>query len=321
LFYILYGKDTFSRHQKLGLIKSQLGDPAMLDMNTNMLSAQQLTIDQVQNACNTIPFLSPFRLVIIEGLLERFELKPDSALKDWYGLADYVKQMPETTVLVLIDGEIKEKKNQLLKALAASAEVSTFPEPKGKGLRDWILVWVKNGGGTITSEAVNLLAELIGGDLWAMGNEIDKLLDYSARRHITDNDVRQVTSNVREASIFALVDAILERNSKTGQRLLHNLLQSGASPAYIISMITRQLRLIVIAKDMREKVFAPEVRNKLERTSDYSLEKALQQAKAYTSEHTKRAYHLLLDADIAIKTGRKDGDLALNLLVIEMCRN
>jgi len=292
----------------------------MLDMNTNILDAQQLTIDQVQNACNTIPFLSPFRLVVIEGLLERFELKTDSSLKDWHSLADYVKQMPATTVLVLIDGEIKEKRNQLLKSLATSAEVLAFPEPKGKTLRDWILVWVKNGGGTITSEAVNLLAELIGGDLWAMGNEIDKLLDYSTKRHISDNDVRQITGSAREANIFALVDAILEKNNRVGQRLLHHLLQNGASPAYVISMIARQLRLIVIAKDMGQKLFTPEVRSKLERTSDYGLEKALQQAKAYTPEYTKRAYQLLLNADIAIKTGRQDGDLALNLLIVEMCR-
>lgn len=331
MFYILYGKDTFSRQQKLEQIKAGLAASEMLDVNTSVLDGQQLILYQLADVCNAVPFLASYRLVIVEGLLERFESKSEAegrsdtakakttmALKEWQGLVDYVKQMPPTTILILVDGDVK--RNPLLKCLEASADVTAFPELKSKWLRDWIQQSVKEGGGTIALGAVILLADLVGGDLWAMSGEVDKLLAYCDGRSISEEDVRLISSGAREASIFVLVDAILEGKRKEGQQLLHQLLQSGASPSYILSMITRQLRLIVMAREFGPKLFTSEVRSKLERTSDYSLEKALRQAKAYTLDQIKKAYHQLLETDIAIKTGRYDGDLAINLLVIELCR-
>jgi DNA polymerase III delta subunit len=62
----------------------------------------------------------------------------------------------------------------------------------------------------------------------------------------------------------------------------------------------------------------PDNRDRLEPTSDYGLEKARKQSKAYTLERIRKAYGKLLEADIAIKTGKYDGELALDLLVVEL---
>jgi len=233
------------------------------------------------------------------------------------GLADCVKQMSPTTVLVLVDGEIKAN-NRLLKSLAALAKVMTFPPLGEKELSNWIQDRVKQGGGTISPGAVKLLVGLVGADLWVMSSEIDKLLVYCLGQPVTEDSVKQVTSYAREANIFALVDAILEGRIKVAQQMLHRLIQEGASPSYILAMITRQLRLIVMAKDLGQELFRPEIRGRLEPTSGYGLEKAVRQAKAYSLERVNKTYHKLLEADVAIKTGKYDGDLALDLLVVEL---
>jgi len=330
LFYILYGKDDFSLQQELEEIKSKLGNQDMLAVNTSILDSQQLSLSQLRDACSTVPFLCSHRLVIVKGLLGRFESKSgserratrsraklNSGLEEWLGLAEYVKQMPSTTVLVLIDGEIRSN-NRLLKALASQAKVMGFAPLGDRHLGDWIQERVKQGGGTISPGAVKLLVGLVGADLWVMGNEIDKLLAFCPGQVITDDSVKQVTSYAREANIFTLVDAILEGRRKVAQQLLHRLLQEGASPSYVLAMVTRQLRLIVMAKDLGKKKSRTEVQDRVESTSSYSLEKAARQARAYSLERIKNAYHKLLEADIAIKTGKYDGDLALDLLVVEL---
>ncbi|HEX75252.1 MAG TPA: DNA polymerase III subunit delta [Dehalococcoidia bacterium] len=333
MFYILYGQDDFSCHQSLEEIKKGLGNSEMLAVNTNLLDSQQLRLSQLRDVCSVAPFLCPARLVIVKDLLNRFEprprlerrvnhsrAEPNSELEEWQGLSDYVKQMPPTTVLVLIDGRISAN-NPLLKSLSPLAKVMTFPQLRNRELANWVQKRVKQGGGTISPGAVNLLVKLIGGELWAMSSEIDKLIVYSSGHTITEDSVRQLTSYAREANIFALVDAILEGRTKVAQQLLHQLLQEGMAPSYLLVMITRQLRLIVRAKDLSRGLSRLEIRNRLGLTSDYSSDKALKQAKAYTLERIKRAYHRLLEADIAIKTGRYDDELALDLLVIELCQD
>jgi DNA polymerase-3 subunit delta len=331
MFYILYGQDDFSLNQAVEKIKAGLGDREMLATSTTSLEGQHLTLSELSNKCGAAPFLSSHRLVIVDGLLGRFEVKQSrprsgkgkskNGLGEWEGLASYIEQMPETTVLMLVDGEMKGQ-NTLLKKLSPLAEVRTFPLLRGRDLKAWIQQRVREEGGDITPQAVNLLAELIGGDLWAMNGEIQKLLLYSRERPISEDDVRQLVSHVQEANIFALVDAVAEGRTELAQRILHRLYDDGMAPTYILVMITRQFRLIAQAGDLGKGLSRLQIQDKLGLKSSYSLDKTLSQAKLYDFEGVKRAYDKLLETDLAIKTGKYGDKLALELLVTELaCLN
>ena len=330
MLYIFYGRDDFSLHQALEEIKADLGNSEMLAVNTVKLDGGHLTLNELKHNCSVAPFLSPHRLVIVKGLLGRFELeqsksrsgkgitKSKNELGEWRDLASYIKQMPETAVLILADSQKISGYNPLLKRLSPLAKVKTFPLLRGERLTTWIQQRVTNEGGSITSEAVNLLTELIGGNLWAMGNEIQKLLLYSQSRLISEDDVRQLVSYAQEAVIFALVDAILEGQSGMAPKVLHQLYQQGASPNYILVMITRQFRLIALAKESGLGLPRHKLQDKLGLPSGYALDKTLNQARLYDFERIKQAYHKLLETDLAIKTGKYKDQLALELLVTEL---
>ncbi|MFC1931727.1 hypothetical protein ACFLXJ_05975 [Chloroflexota bacterium] len=70
---MLYGEDDFSLHQSLEEIKRDIGDQTTLEANTTVFDGQQVTVDQLSTVCEAMPFLAEKRLVIIQGLLERFE--------------------------------------------------------------------------------------------------------------------------------------------------------------------------------------------------------------------------------------------------------
>jgi len=330
MLYILYGQDDFSLSQAVGKIKADLGDWEMLATSTTNLEGQHLTLSELRNKCGAAPFLSSHRLVIVNGLLGRFEVKQSkprsgkgksgNGLGEWEDLDSYIKQMPETTVIVLIDEEVKGS-NPLLKKISPLAEVKTFPLLRGKDLKEWIRQRVKKEGGDITPQAVDLLAELIGGDLWAMDGEIRKLLLYNQARSISVDDVRQLVSHVQEASIFALVDAVAEGRTESAQRILHRLYDEGVAPTYILVMITRQFRLIAQARDLGKGLSRLQIQDRLGLKQSYVVDKTLSQAKLYDFEDVKRAYDKLLETDLAIKTGKYSDKLALELLVTELaCR-
>ena len=327
MLYILYGLDDFSLGQAVGKIKADLGDWEMLATSTTNLEGQHLTLSELRNKCGAAPFWSSHRLVIVNGLLGRFEVKQSkprsgkgksgNGLGEWEGLASYIEQMPETTVLMLVDEEVKGS-NPLLKKISPLAEVKTFPLLRGKDLKEWIRQRVKKEGGDITPQAVDLLAELIGGDLWAMDGEIRKLLLYNQARSISVDDVRQLVSHVQEASIFALVDAVAEGRTESAQRILHRLYDEGVAPTYILVMITRQFRLIAQARDLGKGLSRLQIQDRLGLKQSYVVDKTLSQAKLYDFEGVKQAYNKLLETDLAIKTGKYSDKLALELLVTEL---
>ena len=331
MLYILHGQDDFSLYQTLEKIKADLGDPQMLAVNTTRLDGQKLTLSELKENCDAAPFLSSYRLVIADGLLKRFDPQPGkrrfskraatkstNELGEWQDLVSYIKQMASTAVLILVDGKISDY-NPLLRKLLPLAKVKTFPLLRGKGLTAWIRQRVTKDGGDITPEAVNLIAELIGGNLWAMNNEVLKLLLYTQGRPISEDDVRQLVSYAQEANIFVLVDAIVEDQTEIAQRMLHRLYQEGITATYILAMITSQFRLIAQARELGSGLSRQQIQDKLGLTSNYALDKTLSQAKLYDFEHVKRAYDKLLEADLAIKTGKYSDQLALELLVAELC--
>jgi len=327
MLYVLHGQDDFSLNQAVGKIKAGLGDREAVATNTSNLEGRHITLGELRNKCGAAPFLCSHRLVIVEGLLGRFEVKQSKSrsrkgksgngLGEWEGLDSYIEQMPETTALVLVDEEVQGN-NPLLKKLSPVAEVRTFPLLRSRDLKAWIRQRVKGEGGDITPQAVNLLAELIGGDLWAMDGEIQKLLLYSRERPISEDDVRQLVSCVQEVNIFALVDAVAEGRTELAQRILHRLYDEGVPPTYILVMITRQFRLIAQAGDLGKGLSRLQIQDRLGLKSSYGLDKTLSQAKLYDFEGVKRAYDKLLETDLAIKTGKYGDKLALELLVTEL---
>jgi hypothetical protein len=85
-------------------------------------------------------------------------------------------------------------------------------------------------------------------------------------------------------------------------------------------MINRQLRMIVMVKDLGQRMNRTQIKSKAGIPSDMALDRTVKQAKAYSMEHIKMVYHKLLEADIAIKSGKyTDDDLTVELLVSELC--
>ncbi|MDY6917072.1 MAG: DNA polymerase III subunit delta [Chloroflexota bacterium] len=329
MFHILYGVDGFSLKEELQGIKSELGDAEALLSNTSTFEGQRARMNQVMDACMAVPFLGSHRLVVVEGLLGCFEKRERDpgneppALKEWVGLKDRVAGMPPTTVLVLIDGEVS-KQNPLLRKLSPVASVKEFRPRRGQALHDWIQGRVRGRGGDMAPSAAKLLASLVGESLWALSNEIDKLVLYASGRRIEEDDVKAVVSHAREANVFAMVDAIVERRASVAATLLHQLLWEGASPPYLITMITRQLRMLVVARELTQmRLPAAEIKSQLAlasgSTSDYALSKALEQSRRYSMGRLEQVYRRILEADLSIKTGALSGELALDCLVADLC--
>lgn len=326
--HVLIGEDDFSIRQSLEEIKKGIGDPTALMTNTTTLNGQQVTLDQLRVACETVPFLSEKRLVVVEGLLSCFEPRVKSSRKktnhltdqsnEYKSIADYIGQIPDFTELVLVDGRISDR-NPLLRALLAVAQVRSFPLLKEAGLRQWIERRVVEASGSISPRAVDLLVRFVGSNLWIMANEVDKLVLFVGGRRIEEGDVRVVVSYAQEANIFAMIDAILEFRVGVAQELLQQLLKQGAHPAQLLVMLSRQVRLMFQVKEMRSRrKFRNEIQSKLGLTSDFVLRKAWEHADKYSLARLREVYHRLLEADLSIKTGKYDSELTLNILIAEL---
>ena len=324
MLHILLGADNYSLRQRLKDLKKEWDDPESLATNTTILEPKQLKPNRLIEACSMLPFIGQKRLVIVEGLFTRFETKDTDSKtkgdnKGWQTFIDWVDKMPSSTELVLIDGKLG-KTNSLLKKLTPKAAVETFPPMRGPKLEQWIRSRVASSGGSISPKAVSLITEFSGENLWIIANEIDKLVTYSSGHTIDEKAVFLLTSHTREANIFTVVDAIVDRRANVAIPLLNQLIIEGAAVPYVLFMITRQLRLMIQAKEMgNHKKTLDQIRSELRLSPNYPIERLLNQTAGYSWERLVDVYHKLLETDISIKTGKQKDRIALDLLLTELC--
>ena len=336
LFYILHGDDELATDEDLGKLKEKLaGDSAMADLNTHVLTAQA-TMGELRHACDTIPFLSDRRLVIVRGLLARLAPerkardqepaeKEDPAWKRAYlaELLEYVPRLPPTTRLVFAEVKLLEKSHPILKLAlergpGQGAYIVERKRPTDKELPGRIVYRVRASKGEISTEAAKLLSDLVGPDMRLLDSEIEKLLAYTDGRRITDQDVELLVSQAREAVIFELTDCLGRRETARALRLVHHLIEDGAEPLYILSMLARQIRILIQVGQLHsEHVSQEEIVRRLG-LHHFVVEKALLQVGSFTMAQLETAHSRLVSADWAIKTGEIEPPLALDLLVIEL---
>ncbi len=327
--HLIYG-DSFLVPRRLAALVSELGAADVLEANRHRLQGSQVKPGELFGVCNALPFMDTYRLVIVEGLLTTAETRagrgrstrrePDSGSKtggEWQVLVETVPNMPDTTVLVFMDGPLSAN-NPLLRMLRAVCQAEELSAPNGEALARWIKDSAQAKGSAISPSAIRSITDLVGNDLWTLDQELEKLSLYASGREITESDIQTMVSQVREASIFAAVDAMIDGRPAAALRLLHQLREDGREAPYIIGMVERQLRLLALARDSMDKgVPRNEIGGRLGTSSDFVVRKTLEQARRHSWQDIVQRYNRLLEADLAIKQGKLEPELALELMVGE----
>lgn len=336
---IFHGEDEYSALEALQTLKQRLGPVDIVGTNTTSYDGATVSYGELAMACNTVPFLADFRVIVVQGLLELFQLnrpdggqrpeadsskkassRIDAKMAEWKDLPGMVETMAPTTVLIMLSGFLHAR-NRMLPSLAklGGVDVRTFDPMRGNQLEHWIKKRVVQHDGQISHGAVRLLASFVGGSLRRLDGEIEKLAIYAGNRTIDEGDVRLLISDAREAGIFTLVDAIIDGRQTNAIATLRTLMQQGAAVPYIVSMIARQLRLLVQMRSLKlRKAADGEMRRVLGTNSDFVIRKTFDQSTRFGPAQLESMYRKLLDADVAIKTGVMAEDVALETFVAEM---
>lgn len=326
MIYLLYGEDGLSLEEALTDLKANAGPEELQDVNVTTLDGATVGFDEFAATCSTVPFLADKRVVIVRGLLTRYETRRggsrsqqqrDDSTGPWEAMKDYLPTVPDTTDLIFVDTRVSGR-NPLLSHIKPHADVRTFPLPSMRNVPAWIRSLAEKLGVSIEPRAIATLAETIGTDTRVLDSELRKLALYRYGETILQEDVNELVSYAREASIFAAVDAVLEGRAGAALRMIQQITSSGRPATYVITMIARQVRFLLLAKDLKAQRVSPQEMGPRLSLSGFPLTKTLDQEGRFTLDRLKLIHRRLLEADLAIKTGAAEEQMALDMLIVDL---
>mgnify|MGYP001338504326 FL=1 len=314
---VFYGKDEFSIYERIKEIRLAATSSELGDMNTAFLDGKDLSKQELITTASTVPFMSDNRLIIVDDLAKKFEFgrgAPKPKLGDWEGIESDLALIPETTELVFREGDLSSR-NPMITALKNVAEVIFFQGLRHQEVIRWIIKRADYLNARIDRPAASLLAESIGGDLRILNAELEKLSLYKHGETIGRQDVSDFVPYVQEQSIFRVVDAAIEGDTGQSLKMGGLLIKAGSSPSMIIRMIERQVRLLLLARDMKARnVSNLDIGRKLS-LSGYPLQKTLDMERKLTKKSFSFMHDLILDTELKIREGFLSEELALDLLI------
>lgn len=178
----------------------------------------------------------------------------------------------------------------------------------------WMKEEVAKEGIEIENDAIRALAERTNYDPERCSNEIKKMKLVIEDNKITRQDVLSLVSNTLENDIWNLIDSINNGDKKQSTEILERLIAQSVDANYIISMISRNLRLITLTKYILEERDSSGSIAKTLKVPPFTVPSLISSSKKYSNKKIGTLYSKLSNLDYQIKKGLIEPNLGLTLL-------
>jgi DNA polymerase-3 subunit delta len=305
--YLLYGSEGYLKKLYKDKLKTAiLGDGD--DMNYSYFEGKGIDTSKVIAVADTLPFFSEKRLVMIEN---------SGLFKSQNDLADYMKNIPETTHMIFVETEV-DKRNRLFKAVKDVGTISEMNSLDEANLKLWIASILDKDKKKITGDTVLYLLSKTGTDMENIQNEIEKLICYAYERDIiTSADIDEVCTTQITSKIFVMIDSIASRKQDKALELYYDLLALKEKPMSILFLITRQFNILIQVKDLVSLGYNNTIISQKTGLPPFTISKYVGQSKNFSMNKLKEAVKTCADIEERVKTGRIMDKIGVELLIVK----
>jgi DNA polymerase-3 subunit delta len=148
-----------------------------------------------------------------------------------------------------------------------------------------------------------------------LANETEKLIHYCETSEITPQHISEICTPTIESRIFDLTKAVGAGRTSDALKIYRDMLFLKESPHMILTMLIRQLRIILLCKCHAEKN-TPSIARILN-LRDFMVTEALSHGKRFTAESLIAALESCQDTDLRIKTGQLPPETGVEMLLIQ----
>ena len=319
--YIFCGLDEELIKISVNSIINKVVEKDFLDLNLIKLDGLTTTFEDIENACETLPFFGDKKVVVVYRA-NFLKEKPDKdGAKTYTEILKYIKDLPSHTVLIMYylfnDKRDTPKKNKKLTTLDKYVKVVHCDKLKKDRYYKKVEDLFKEKGRTIGKVQLRYFADKVQNNFDIIKREVDKLDCYTLGREITKEDIDKLIQNKSEDDIFDLVEYISIRKVEKALDLLDELLFKADQHMLIISSIGSHFRRlyeikVYLTQGKRIDFFMSKYR-----LPQFVCEKLMNQAAKFTVKQLSELTRVCVDTELKLKSSSSEKQMEMELMLFK----
>ena len=307
--YLLCGEEGYLKKQyKNRFVKAML--PEGDTMNYSYYEGKNTPVKEAIDLAETLPFFAERRLIVFENT----GFFKTAAGAD---LADYIKDMPETTCFIFVEEEI-DKRNKLYKAVKSKGYIAELSTQDAGTLKRWVAGLVRKEQKQISESVIVYFLDKVGTDMENIQGELEKVFCYALERDtITKEDIDAVCVTQITNHIFEMVDAVAAGNQQKALDLYYELLALKEPPMRILFLLSSQFQRLMIVKSMTNQGFGNKEIALKAGCPEWAVRKYQSQSRAFSMDQLKQAIRDGVEYETAVKTGHMNDQMAVELFLVQ----
>jgi DNA polymerase III delta subunit len=301
---LIHGEETYLVESEAARVIEEWRRDLVSEFGLQVLESARLSPERLAEALLQVPFLDPYRIVVVRGIVAaRAE-----------GLAPALAGMPETTrLLATVSGRLSGS-NRLAKAVqAAGGEVREFAQLRGRKLSDWAYGRARELG--VSGQLAAMVMRSVPQDLGVIDSELRKL---AGAREISDAEAAQLIAGGREEEIFRLTDQLLPRPGKAAWTALDSLLRTGMAPTTLAYRLARHLAMVLEVKTHQDRGETLSQIQAAVSAHPFVVEKAYNTARGISADDLEEGLKALLVYEWEVKSGQIDAARGLEVVLARL---
>lgn len=319
--YVFCGLDEELIKSSIDPIIKKVVDKDFLDLNFIKIDGLTSTFDEIENACETLPFFGDKKVVLVYRA-NFLKDKPDKeGTKTYTEILKYIKDLPQHTILIMYylfnDKRDTPKKNKKLSTLDKYVKVVHCDKLKKDKYYKKIEDIFKENGRTIGKVQLKYFADKVQNNFDIIKREIDKLDCYALGRELTKEDIDKLIPNKSEDDIFDLVEYISLRKVEKAIDLLDELLFKADQHMLIISSIGNHFKRLYEIKTYLLKGKKLEFFMSKYRLPQFVCEKLMNQASKFSLKQLNQLIKVCVNTEIKLKSSTTDKQMEMELMLFK----
>lgn len=222
---------------------------------------------------------------------------------------------PDLTLVLIARAKAPAKLSKAVKA--AVGEIHEFEAPKAKEMPRVLVAEAKRLGFALEPTAARLLVDRMGANPVRLGNELERLALWAGEGgSVSAADLEAMITDTSETAVWALSDALLERDSAKATSIAEQLIAQGENVTGLIYGLASRLRNArAAAAQLAEGAPPKQVESSL-KMHPYAARQLVARLGKTNLEALHEATGVLADLEVWCRGGADYGDeLALTLAV------